>query len=99
MAADRLLTVAEAAARLNVTERWVRRAIFERRFDVVHLGRLVRVPSDTLDAYIESNRDTAHGGAASTPRPQARRSRGARTTPDATANANGGHRYALTSSR
>jgi len=97
-----LLTVPEAAARLNVSERWVRRAIFERRFDVVHLGRLVRIPSDSLEAYIEANRDTAQStavGGASILRPKARKSRGARTTPDATATANGGHHYALTSSR
>jgi excisionase family DNA binding protein len=59
MAADQLLTVPEAAARLNVSERWVRRAIFERRFAVVRLGRLVRVPGDALDDYIETNRDAA----------------------------------------
>ena len=57
--ASHLLTVTEAAARLNVTERWVRRAIFERRFEVVRLGRLVRVPTDALDAYVEAGRDAA----------------------------------------
>lgn len=59
MTASHLLTVTEAAARLNVTERWVRRAIFERRFAVVRLGRLVRVPSDALEAYVDANRDAA----------------------------------------
>lgn len=56
---SRLLTVPEAAERLNVSERWMRRAIFERRFAVVRLGRLVRVPCDSLDAYVEANRDAA----------------------------------------
>jgi len=57
--ASHLLTVTEAAARLNVTERWVRRAIFERRFAVVRLGRLVRIPSEALDAYVDAHRDAA----------------------------------------
>ncbi|MDQ3531403.1 MAG: helix-turn-helix domain-containing protein [Actinomycetota bacterium] len=55
MGSNRLLTVPEAAARLNVTERWVRRAIFEKRFAVVRLGRLVRVPAEALDAYVDAN--------------------------------------------
>jgi len=37
----------------------MRRAIFERRLDVVRLGRLVRVPTDALDAYVDAHRDKA----------------------------------------
>jgi hypothetical protein len=36
----RQLTVAEAAGYLNVSERWVRRAVFEKRFETIHLDRL-----------------------------------------------------------
>jgi excisionase family DNA binding protein len=53
---SRLLTVAEAAVKLNVSERWIRSAVFEQRFAVVKLGRLVRIDERDLDAYIERNR-------------------------------------------
>jgi excisionase family DNA binding protein len=56
---SRLFTIEEAAARLNVSPRWVRRAVFERRFGVVHLGRLVRVPEDELERYVQANRAPA----------------------------------------
>jgi excisionase family DNA binding protein len=56
---NRLLTVEETAERLNVTTRWVRRAISERTLEVVHLGRLVRLPEDGLTRYVESRRTPA----------------------------------------
>lgn len=59
---SQLLTVPEAAARLNVSVRWMRRAIFEQRFDTIRLGRLVRIPADALDGYVESNRQYAQRG-------------------------------------
>lgn len=59
---SQLPTVPEAAARLNVSERWMRRAIFEKRFDTIRLGRLVRIPADALDGYVESNRQYGQRG-------------------------------------
>lgn len=103
---NKLLTVGEAAAALNVSERWMRRAIFEQRFDVVHLGRLVRIPTEALEAYIENNRQTAQ----KSDRGVARHSRpvGPKSAPtksegappqDATATNTGGQSSALTSLR
>jgi excisionase family DNA binding protein len=51
---DRLLTVAEAAERLNVGERFVRRLIQERRIDVRRLGRHVRIRESAVEAFIEA---------------------------------------------
>ncbi|WP_406296236.1 helix-turn-helix domain-containing protein [Embleya sp. NBC_00888] len=48
----KLLTVPQAAERLNVKERYVRRLISERRITFVRLGRHVRVPVDAVDALI-----------------------------------------------
>lgn len=56
---SRLLSVPEIAERLNVTEHWVRRAVFERRFPVVRVGRLVRVSDVDLEEFIEANRVVA----------------------------------------
>lgn len=47
-----LLTVLEAAAVLNVKERYIRRLIAERRVTVVRVGRLVRIPQTAIDALI-----------------------------------------------
>lgn len=54
-----LLTVDQAARRLNVSERWMRRAIFERRLPVVKVGRYVRIDEDALEALIEEGRRPA----------------------------------------
>ena len=51
-----LLTVPQAAERFNVTVRWIRRAVFERRLAYVKVGRLVRIESAELERYIEANR-------------------------------------------
>jgi len=54
-----LLDVAESAAYLNTTERWVRRAIFENRLPYVKLGALVRLERSALDELIERGRQPA----------------------------------------
>ncbi|MDA0568064.1 helix-turn-helix domain-containing protein [Streptomonospora sp. S1-112] len=50
--AGRLLTVAQAAERLNTSERYPRRLIEERRITFVKLGRHVRIPESALDEFI-----------------------------------------------
>ena len=56
---SRLLTLAECAERTSTTERWWRRAVFERRVPVVRLGRLVRVDESDLEAFIAAGRAEA----------------------------------------
>ncbi|HUC24136.1 MAG TPA: helix-turn-helix domain-containing protein [Streptosporangiaceae bacterium] len=51
---DRLLTVEQVAERLNVGERFVRRLIHERRIDVRHLGKHVRIRESAVEAFIEA---------------------------------------------
>jgi excisionase family DNA binding protein len=51
----RLLTVAEAAERLNTSERFPRRLIEERRIRFVRIGpRHVRIPESALREFIEA---------------------------------------------
>jgi excisionase family DNA binding protein len=52
---DQLLSVPEAAEYLNVTVRWMRRAIAEKRFAYVKVGANVRIYKSVLDTYIEEN--------------------------------------------
>lgn len=52
----RLLDIEQAAEYLGVTERWVRRAIADRRIPFSRVGRLVRFDPRDLDAYLASNR-------------------------------------------
>jgi len=52
LARGRLLTVEEAAERLNTTTRFPRRLIEERRIAFIHVGRNVRIPEAALDAFI-----------------------------------------------
>lgn len=52
--AGRLLDSVAAADYLGVSERWVRRAVAERRVPVVKVGRLVRISTGALDALIEA---------------------------------------------
>lgn len=54
-----LMDVPEAAAYLNTTERWVRRAIFENRLPYVKLGALVRLERSALDELVEQGRQPA----------------------------------------
>ncbi|MCF6473111.1 helix-turn-helix domain-containing protein [Nonomuraea sp. MG754425] len=51
-AQGRLLTVEEAAERLNTTVRFPRRLIEERRITFIHVGRNVRIPEAALEAFI-----------------------------------------------
>lgn len=50
---DRLLTVDQAAERLATRERFVRRLIAERRIAFVHIGRHVRIPASSVEAFID----------------------------------------------
>ena len=54
--ARKLVTPLGAAEYLGVTERWIRRAVEERRIPFVKLGRLVRFSVEDLDAYVASRR-------------------------------------------
>jgi excisionase family DNA binding protein len=53
---ERLLTVAEAAERLNTTPRHVRRLVFERRIAYRKLGNYVRFHPDDLAEYVTAHR-------------------------------------------
>jgi excisionase family DNA binding protein len=53
---ERLLTVAEAAERLNTTPRHVRRLVFERRIAYRKLGNYVRFHPDDLAEYVAAHR-------------------------------------------
>ncbi|MGV9534708.1 excisionase family DNA-binding protein [Streptosporangium sandarakinum] len=52
LAQGRLLTVEQAAERLNTSARFPRRLIAERRIAFVHVGRNVRIPEAALEAFI-----------------------------------------------
>jgi excisionase family DNA binding protein len=54
--ADKLLTMEEAAERLNTTPRHVRRLVFERRIAYRKVGRFVRFHSDDLAEYMAAHR-------------------------------------------
>ncbi len=51
--ADRLLSIPEAAERLGVGERFIRRLVSERRIRYVKVGKHVRIADSVLTAYIE----------------------------------------------
>ena len=53
---ERLLTVDEAAERLDTWTRFIRRLIAERRIAYTKLGRHVRIAGRDLDAYVASGR-------------------------------------------
>ena len=55
-ATDPLLTVDQAAGRLQTSPRFIRRLIFERRIPFYKLGRHVRLQASDLDAYIAAGR-------------------------------------------
>ena len=70
IAKERYLTVKQAAAKLNTSERFPRRLIAERRITFVRIGRHVRIPESALDGLLDDG----------TVQPVARRySRGRRT--------------------
>ena len=56
MTADRYLTVAEAAAYLNTSERFVRRLIAERRIAFHKVGAHVRIAEADLEAFVQAGR-------------------------------------------
>lgn len=56
LTAPRLLTVPEAAERMNVQVRFVRHLISERRLPFTKLGRLVRISEADIHAFLEENR-------------------------------------------
>lgn len=47
-----LLSVTEAAARLGLRPCSVRKLIFERRIDVVRIGRKVSIPEDAIEKMV-----------------------------------------------
>jgi excisionase family DNA binding protein len=49
---DELFTVAQAAAAMNTSVRFIRRLVDERRIQYVHLGRHVRIPASAVAAFI-----------------------------------------------
>jgi excisionase family DNA binding protein len=53
---DTLLTVDQAAERLETSVRFVRRLIAERRIAYVKLGRHVRIAAEDLEAFIVAGR-------------------------------------------
>ena len=55
-AADRLLTVEDAAERMSTSVRFVRRLIAERRIAFVKLGLHVRIAESDIAAFIEAGR-------------------------------------------
>ena len=50
------LTVSEAATVLSVTERWIRRAVHERRLPYIKVGHHVRFLVEDLRDYLSSQR-------------------------------------------
>ncbi len=51
---ERLLTIAEAAERLNTAPRFPRRLVAERRIRFVKLGRFVRIPESAIHEFISA---------------------------------------------
>ena len=58
---DTLLSVGQAAERLGISDRFVRRLIAERRIAYTKLGRHVRIDPDDLDAFVSAGRVEAGG--------------------------------------
>lgn len=54
LARRRPLDISEAAAYLNVSDRYVRRLVAERRVPYLKVGRLVRFRPEDLDSYLET---------------------------------------------
>ena len=53
-ASDRLLTVPEAAARLNTSPRFIRRIVDERRIKFIRVGRHIRIQESVLAGFLEA---------------------------------------------
>lgn len=56
MTDTKLLTVIEAADRMGVGERFVRRLVTERRIPYSKLGKHVRISEADIEAYLEAAR-------------------------------------------
>jgi len=56
---DRLLTPDEVCERLNVTKRWIRRAIEDKLFPRIKIGGLNRFPQSGVEAYIKEQQRAA----------------------------------------
>lgn len=54
-----LMTVAEAASALRVSQMTIRRAIYEGTFDAIQIGRAYRVPRAYVNSLIKGKRPTA----------------------------------------
>ncbi len=52
----RLLTLKQAGEYLNVSQRWMRRTVEERRLPFVKQGKLLYFHQADLDAYLSANR-------------------------------------------
>ncbi|GAA5176924.1 hypothetical protein GCM10023322_00290 [Rugosimonospora acidiphila] len=53
---DEVLTIEQAAARIKMSERYVRRLVAERRIPFHKLGRSVRLKASDLAAHIDAGR-------------------------------------------
>ena len=49
-----LLSVPQAAERLNVTKSCLRRWVLERKIATVKLGRLIRIPASEVERLVDS---------------------------------------------
>lgn len=58
---SRLLTVPQAAKRLQVSDASIWRAVKSERLVVARLGRAVRIDPADLDAYVRSSKSTGSG--------------------------------------
>ena len=56
MDTTQLLDIDQAAERLNVTPRFIRRLIAQRRIDYLKIGKFIRFKPDDLDTWIEDQR-------------------------------------------
>ena len=64
LTSPQMLTVPEAAERMNVGERFIRRLIFEKRIPYSKLGTHVRIAASDVDTFLEANRVEAEAGGA-----------------------------------
>lgn len=48
----KLLTIKQAAAQIEMSVGWIKKAIRDKELDVVRLGRSVRIRPEDLEAYI-----------------------------------------------
>ncbi|MTA14197.1 MAG: excisionase family DNA-binding protein [Actinobacteria bacterium] len=64
-----LLSISDAAVHLGVTERYIRRLVYERRVPFYKVGRLVRFREAELDQWLEASRVEASIGARHRQRP------------------------------